>query len=241
MSTGSNTKGNVSMTDNNTDLNKNQDKKLCYVYRHIRLDKNEVFYIGKGTNTDGKYRRSKTKSSRTSRWKNIVNKHGYDIEIIIDGLSEIEANETEKYYILHYGRIDLGTGTLVNLTSGGDGNNGTSEETKRKQSDAKRGKITSEETKRKQSEASKGKKKSEEHREKLRNMKHTKETIEKMCKSKEKFKKPVGQYDKDGNFLKEYPSVNSVKLDGYSPYNVSSCCNNRPDYKTHKGFIWKFL
>lgn len=224
--------------NNNTNKTKNQDKKLCYIYRHIRLDRNEVFYIGKGTNTNGRYSRSMTKTSRTSRWHNIVNKHDYRVEIIIDNLNEVEANEKEVELILLYGRLDLGTGTLVNLTDGGESNNGTSDETRKKQSDAKKGKKASEETKRKQSEAHKGKKLSEEHKEKLRSMKHTQETKNKIKATRKC--KPVGQY-KDRNLIKEYPSVNSVKLDGYSPYNVSSCCNNRPDYKTHKGFTWKFL
>lgn len=35
--------------DTNINQSLNQEQKLCYIYRHIRLDRNEVFYIGKGT------------------------------------------------------------------------------------------------------------------------------------------------------------------------------------------------
>ena len=51
------------------------------VYRHIRLDKNEVFYIGIGN--DSNYKRSKIKANRSVYWKNIVNKTFYEIEILL--------------------------------------------------------------------------------------------------------------------------------------------------------------
>lgn len=120
--------------DNTTNKPKNQDKKLCYIYKHIRLDTNDVFYIGKGTNTNGKYERANDLNGRNPHWKRIVKKHKHSVEIIIDNLTEKEAFEKEIELILHYGRIDLGTGTLVNKTSGGDGVCGrvVSEETKEK-------------------------------------------------------------------------------------------------------------
>lgn len=41
---------------------------MAYVYRHIRLDKNEPFYIGIGS--DNKYSRAKQKTGRNDRWHN---------------------------------------------------------------------------------------------------------------------------------------------------------------------------
>jgi hypothetical protein len=107
------------MIISNKDLNNNE--KLCYIYKHIRLDTNEVFYIGKGTNVDGKYARAYSDNRTNPHWHNVVNKHGYDVEIIIDNISEKEAFNLEQYYISFYGRRDKGTGTLVNLTDGGEG------------------------------------------------------------------------------------------------------------------------
>lgn len=49
----------------------------------------------------------------------------------------------------------------------------------------------------------------------------------------------VGQYDIDGNLLKEYPSYSSTEKDGFSKICVNSCCNGKQ--KTHKGFVWKKL
>lgn len=92
---------------------------MAYVYQHVRLDTNEVFYIGIGN--DEKYRRANLKSQRTLIWRNIVKKSGYKVEIIQDGITWDEACNKEKELILFYGRRDKGTGTLVNMTDGGEG------------------------------------------------------------------------------------------------------------------------
>ena len=84
------------------------------VYRHIRLDKNEVFYIGIGNE-----KRPYTKKSRNKYWHNIVNKTEYRVDILFDDLSWEEACEKETEFIKLYGRKDLGKGTLVNMSDGG--------------------------------------------------------------------------------------------------------------------------
>lgn len=92
---------------------------MAYVYRHIRLDKNEVFYIGIGS--DENYERASTPKNRNRYWHNIVNKTPYEVEIILDELTWEEACEKEKEFIKLYGRKDLKEGTLVNMTDGGEG------------------------------------------------------------------------------------------------------------------------
>ena len=92
---------------------------MAYVYRHIRLDKNEVFYIGIAD--DKEYKRSLSKYSRNKHWLNIVSKTEYIVEIILDGLKKEEACLKEIEFISLYGRKDLKNGTLVNKTGGGDG------------------------------------------------------------------------------------------------------------------------
>lgn len=91
---------------------------MAYLYRHIRLDKKEPFYIGIGS--DANYQRSKDKSSRTKHWNNI-SKNGYEIEIMLDNLTWEEACIKEKEFINLYGRLDIGTGILCNMTDGGEG------------------------------------------------------------------------------------------------------------------------
>lgn len=105
---------------------------MAYVYRHVRLDKSEVFYVGIGS--DEKYERSKTSKNRNKYWHNIVKNTPYEVEIMLDDLTWEEACEKEKEFIKLYGRKDLKEGTLVNMTDGGEGAFGVlvSEETKQK-------------------------------------------------------------------------------------------------------------
>ena len=93
---------------------------MAYVYKHIRKDTNEVFYIGIGKTEKRIY----SKCNRNKYWKNIVNSVGVSYEIIKDGLSWESACELETQLIKQYGRKDLNEGTLVNMTNGGDGANG---------------------------------------------------------------------------------------------------------------------
>lgn len=93
---------------------------MAYLYRHIRKDKNEVFYIGIGSDT--KYTRAYSKHNRNKYWKNITNKTSFKVDIILDNLSWEEACKKEIEFIKLYGRNS--TGTLCNLTDGGDGSLG---------------------------------------------------------------------------------------------------------------------
>ena len=88
---------------------------IC-IYRHITLDTNEIFYIGIGN-----IKRPYSKHNRNKYWKNIVNKHGYEIQILKSDLTWENACELEKFLISWYGRQDNNTGILINMTDGGDG------------------------------------------------------------------------------------------------------------------------
>jgi len=93
---------------------------MSIVYRHVRLDTNEVFYIGIGRQDSRAY----TVTNRSQHWKNVISKSEYKIEILFDDISWQEACEKEKELINLYGRRDLGLGTLINRTDGGDGHCG---------------------------------------------------------------------------------------------------------------------
>lgn len=310
--------------------NNNQEQKLGYVYRHIRLDTNMPFYIGIGTMDGDKNERANSRD-RSDEWFKIVNKTEYRVEILLKNVPYLILGDKEKYFIKLYGRIDLGTGMLVNKTSGGQGTNGAviSEETKDKRTATNMGKfgvdcpLLSEEVARKtretnlkrygvedvrsseyvkekrrstnlerygvensfqsedirnkakvtnmekygvenpaQFEAIKEKMKqttldrygvsygvqSEDVKNKSKNTCVEKYGVDHQSKTEEAkefrrkltapYSKKVGQY-KDTELIKEYPSVSSVELDGYSKDGVSMCCNGR--IKTHGGFIWKFI
>lgn len=132
---------------------------MPYLYRHIRLDKNEIFYIGIGSDLNGKYIRAYKKTQRNNYWKNVVNQTEYLVEIMLDDISWEEACEKEKEFIKLYGRKNLGNGTLVNQTDGGEGNLGLtySDEVKKKMGAANLGKILSEEHKNKIAAGNRGK------------------------------------------------------------------------------------
>ena len=125
-------------------------KKEAYVYIHTRLDNNEVFYVGIGRLKNYK-RAYQTKKSRNPFWHNIVKKTKYEVSIVADGLQWEEACRLEISLIKKYGRKDLHSGTLVNLTDGGDGNKGMSQEQKDKISNSLKGRVQTDETKLKRS------------------------------------------------------------------------------------------
>ena len=139
---------------------------MAIVYRHRRLDKNEVFYVGIGK----KEARAFDMVNRNHIWKGIKSRSEVDVEIVASDLSWELACELEQLMISEYGRIDLHTGSLANLTDGGEGTIGTkhSQETKDKRANSNRGKKRTQQTRLKISQALTGKKLSEQHIEKLR-------------------------------------------------------------------------
>ena len=104
------------------------------VYRHIRLDKNTPFYVGKGTK-----KRANWRHQRNVYWHNIVEKHGYIVEIIKECLTEERAFEKEKEFIALYKKYGW---CEANFTDGGEGASGRvlSEESKLKMSKSHLGK-----------------------------------------------------------------------------------------------------
>lgn len=91
------------------------------VYEHIRLDKNEPFYIGVGKFHKGKnrYNRPYDISGRNIIWKRIVDKTEYKINILYQDVTKEIASKKEKELINLYGRICNKTGILANLNTGG--------------------------------------------------------------------------------------------------------------------------
>jgi hypothetical protein len=132
---------------------------MAYVYRHIRLDKNQPFYIGIGSDNKNYYRANRV-DSRNIMWNRIADKTDYEVEILMDNLSWEDACKKEKEFIKLYGRINTNSGTLANLTDGGDGSVGyiPTEETRKKLSESGKGKTL-------------GRKFTEEHKQKLREAK----------------------------------------------------------------------
>lgn len=162
---------------------------MPHVYRHIRLDTNMPFYIGMGF--DDNLKRAYEKGFRRSEsWNYIANNFGYEVDILFQDIPPDLAKEKEKEFIALYGRLDLGKGTLVNLTDGGDGIKGwkPNKETlvKMKEAAKVRGTwmLNTPEIIEKRANSMRGKKRTAEQREKLaawqRGVKKPKEFVEKM-------------------------------------------------------------
>jgi hypothetical protein len=158
---------------------------MAYVYQHIRLDNSTIFYIGIGS--DSTYKRANNKYNRNQVWKRISKKYGYSVEIIYDNITWEDACNKEIELIKKYGRINLGSGDLVNMTDGGEGLIGL---------------IHTEDHRKKNSDSNKGKKKSEEFVEKLRNRTVSDETKLKISVSNRGKKRTVDQRQKMKDSLK---------------------------------------
>ena len=155
-----------------------------YTYAYLREDRTP-YYIGKG-----KGGRIYSKSRRIKPPKDKSR-----IIFLKKNLTEAEAFRHEIYMIDVFGRKDLSTGILQNLTNGGDGTSGwvPSEETRRKISS----RIPSEETRAKMSEARKGEKNHNYGKT------HSEETRKKMSEAKkghtvsEETRRKIGEGQKD--------------------------------------------
>jgi hypothetical protein len=98
-----------------------QENNWC-VYRHVRLDKNEPFYIGIGKNIERAYQKGSTR--RSLWWTRITNTTSYEVDILFENVSMEFAKDKEMEFISLYGRQDINKGTLCNMTNGGESNAG---------------------------------------------------------------------------------------------------------------------
>lgn len=186
-------------------------QKEYYLYRHIRLDRNEPFYIGIGVihnefiTLRSRYERAYSKLKRNPYWRNITSQTNYDVEIILESDNRELIIQKEIEFIKLYGRKDINTGILSNMTDGGEGGNGAKRINKR---------VYSEETRKKLSIANKG-------------------------RTNESQAIKVNQFNLQGNFIKEFPSLSSTRLEGFDYRTVARCCQGKR--KTHKKYIWKYV
>ena len=182
---------------------------MFYVYAYLRNKDSMTakagtpYYIGKG--------------SAGRAWEKHVGaqkpKDKNFIIILENNLTEIGAWALERRYIEWWGRKDIKTGILLNRTAGGEGSAGLifPESAKKILSEKNKGKVASTETRKKISDAIKGRKETEEHtrnkvESRLRNgyTRHSMETRKKM--SDHRKNTPLSEPQKD--VLKKMSEIN---------------------------------
>jgi hypothetical protein len=120
---------------------------MFYTYLWLRYD-GTPYYVGKGLGNRAYHRHDRNLRPPVDKSRVLIEHHD----------SEDAAYEAETFLISYYGRLDIGTGCLRNMTDGGEGSSGRSEEVRRKVSLALQGHPVSEATRNKFREASKGNK-----------------------------------------------------------------------------------
>lgn len=216
-----------------------------YIYAHVRPDKNEVFYVGKG-----KGNRAYEKGCRRNQyWNRVVSKNGgkFIVLKLAENLLESLAFDLEIALIAKFRQQGV---ILCNMTDGGEGTSGwkPSAETRQKRSKAMMGennpsfgKKASAESRKRQGEAQKGKKASAEARKKQSEAKKgEKNSNFGNTGIKSIFSKPVQKIDRETNQVLEiFPGLcEAERKTGIYQSSISKVCNGK--LKSAGGYIWRF-
>jgi len=188
-----------------------------YLVTNIDNDPNKV-YIGKTKNSRYKYHRCTYGPQIT-----------YDYIDEVNSLMKKEWEPLESYWIQQFKAWGF---TVMNKNKGGGGPEYWTE--KQKTDPNRIAKII---------KANTGKKHSEEWKQNISrsNMgkKHSLNTIEKIKNTRKV--RPVLQYDKQGNFIKEWPSITSACVYLNKPNGMGDITNVCKGYlKSAYKFVWKF-
>lgn len=222
----------------------------CCVYEHENLTNGKRYFGITTRNPITRWGNGGTGYKSNQHFWSAIQKYGWDEgfshKILFDGLSESEAREIEEILITDYETHDPEHG--YNNTFGGELER-PNEETRRKMSEAQKGKTLNEETRRKisennamkrpevrrkNSEVQKGKHLSEEHRRKI-SANHADMSGENNTMSR-----PVEAINPETGLRAHcFDSVGSAGRAGFRRSHISECCNGKR--KTHKGYIWRFV
>lgn len=220
------------------------------IYKLIDPISNDIRYIGLTFNTLKQRLGShlgETGKSHKCNWIKKLKSNGLRpiIESIEDNISSYdECCLREIYYIDYYKNIGC---NLTNSASGGNKNKKMSDETKKKMSDSAKNRtfklVLTEETKRVLSKKSKERFQKEEERAKLRisNKKYedSKTDEQKLNDILIQKCKTIVQYDKDMNYINEYPSIRDAeRKTNIVRSNIIRCCKLK--VKSAGGFIWRY-
>lgn len=195
-------------------------KRIHYLYRWIRVDKNQPFYIGIGTvplkainspELTFRYCRAFSNYNRTEYFLSIKKKSECFVEIMIETDDYEFIKQKEMEFIKLYGRKDKKTGILSNMSDGGDGNKGT---------------VVSDKTRQLMSQAQKG------------NVKQG--SIKALLDSNISKTKKILQYSLDGKFIEKWDNVNYAKEKyGFKKSNIMWVVRKGGNGHSAYGYMWK--
>lgn len=231
---------------------------IGYIYS-ITNEINGKSYIGKTNDLVRRWKEHCYGHGKTAILNKAFKKYGLEhfifevvAQIPFDSIEELNdvLNQLEMYYIALYDTFNNG----YNATAGGDGTSfyHHSEETKRKISQGQIGKILSEEHKSKCRIANLGNHHTEEAKEAIRQaLLHRDSSIydriadklrgrtrnhDMIMRGAVKRRKPILQYDLQGNFIKEWEGASCIE--GFERANIGACCKGR--LRSSQGYIWRF-
>lgn len=225
------------------------EKKLCYIYK--LTSPTDRIYIGKSSNLNERIKTYKyLKCKGQPILYNSLSKYGFSghtFDIIYEGENTLyEINELEIYFIGLFNSFHGNNENGMNLTLGGDGGFGVifSEERKKKIIEANKRRNYNKHTE-------DSKKLMSENRKKVGITPAIQKSIDdskgrKINKSdewiknnSESIKKPIIQFDLDGNFIKEWGSAKDVEETiGLSRKNISANLRNKTKHAFK--YVWKY-
>ena len=241
---------------------------MWHVYKHTNIYNDKV-YIGM-TSKDNPVRRWGKQGNgyfqHNPHFTAAIKKYGWDSgfkhEVLFSFETMEEAEEKEIELISFYDATNPKYG--YNVLAGGNCSNHSSEETRRKQSEAHKGFHHSEETKQLLREINLGSKRSEEARRHMsesakKRKRHpmSQETKDKIS-AKHKGKKlsqeqidllrlcnsiTVSQYDLNGKFIQTFPSAKEAERRlGLKSTHINECCRSegKTKPKSSNGYQWRY-
>ena len=197
-------------------------KPITYIY-YLHYGDNIPMYIGKST-------RPKTRMHPHKK------KFG-DVKMeIIDEVKTSEWKKWEVYYIKYYKSLGY---TLKNKNKGGGGSTTQSKKQVEERAQKNRGKKRTPQQRENISKGLKGVVFSEERNKKIGDSQRGIPKNNKTPESIAKLKKPILQFDKNENFIKEWESARDAGLYYGSDTTIQNAIKQRR-CKTAYGYIWKY-